>query len=215
MSLRPEELMLCKQQLGYPLTRLGAEPWITYVVIFDRVVQPYLFDNSTTSSTAVASTGPNTITIAANAPDPNNAALLTFNLGTSIVVDVGTSLEVTTISALSGLSLTANFANTHLLGFTIWPNGAEWAVRGILTRIATIETNMNAISPQTAGAQQVDEIRMYPSSKTGGRGATRDAFESLKQQRDQARDDLAGALGVTNLWRLRSTSSMPSRVEAY
>jgi hypothetical protein len=216
MSLLPHELDICKQQLGYPLTRLGAEPWVAYVVIFDRVIQPFLFDNSTTSSTTVAANAGNTtITVAANPAAANDATKLTFNVGTSVVVDVGLSLETSTIAAISGLSFTLNLVNAHTAPYPIWPNGAEWVVRGILTRIATIEANMTSIAPTTAGAKKVDEIEMYSSSKNGGRGATRDTFESLLQQRAQARHDLAGALGVTNLWKLRSGGSRPSRVEAY
>lgn len=215
MSLRPEELDVIKYQLGVPLPRVGAEPYIAYIALFDRVIKPYLFDNTTTSSTTVPGAGAaTTITIAANPTAPNDATSLVFAVGTSIVVDVGTALEVTTISALSALSLTAVFQNAHggAAPFTIWPNGAEWIVRNILTRISTIEGNMGSIAPTTAGAKKVDEIEMYGASRRGERRGSLDAFQSLVMQREQARDDLAGAIGFPNTWRdIRSGSSSGSR----
>ena len=216
MSLQPYELDIIKQQLGYPLTRIGAEPYITYTALFDLVIQPYLYDNSTTSSTSVPSAGTQAITLAANPVAPNNAQMLVFYVGTSIVVDVGAAQEVTTISALSALSATITFANTHTAPYPIWPNGAEWAVRGILTRIAAVESQMYTLAPITAGIQQADEfIKLYPQVKGQQRGATLDKFGSLLAQRSQARDDLAGAVGVPNLWKLRSGAAQSSSMSPY
>ena len=214
MALQSYEIDLIKMQLGYAVERLSAEPYIGYVALFDRVVQPYTFDNTTTSSTAVVAAGTLPITVAANPAAPNNSALLTFNLGTQCVVDVGPNQEIATIQVLSGLTWTLTFANTHPAGFTIWPNGAEWAVRGILTRIATIETAIGTISPRLAGLGQVDEIKAFASSKGAGKGATRDTFDSLVAQRAQARNDLAGAIGVPNLWEVRKADGA-SRLEVY
>ena len=213
MGLQSYELDLVRMQLGYAVEHLGAEPYIGYLALFDKVVQPYLFDNTTTSSTAVVAAGTLAVTVTANPVAPNNAALLTFNMGTSCVVDVGPNQEIATIQVLSGLTWTITFASVHPAGFTIWPNGAEWAVRGILTRIATIESAMNTISPRLAGLAQVDEIKAYASSKGSGKGATKDPFDSLVVQRAQARNDLAGALGVPNLWEMKRGGS--SRVEPY
>lgn len=205
--LQPYELDLIKQQLGYPLTRLGAEPWVTYTATFDLVIQPFLFDNSTTSSTTViASAGVVPVTAASNPAAPNNAAFLVFGPGTQVVVDVGAAQEITTIQAVSGLVWTMSLQNAHTAPWPIWPNGAEWAVRGILARIATIESNMGKLAPQTAGVQQVDEIKLYASSKGLQRGATHDTFGALVEQRSQARRDLSGATGVPNLWEIRQSA---------
>lgn len=220
MSLLPNELDIIKQQLGVSLTRIGAEPYITYTAIFDKVVQPYLYDNYTTSSTAVASAGTQVVTLAANPAAPNNSALLTYNVGQTCVIDVGPSQELATIQVLSGLSATFTFANTHPAGFQIYPAGAEYQVRQILARISAIETQMLTVAPITAGMSQVDDsIRIFASSKGSQRGATLDKFGSLQEQRMAARDDLAGAIGFANLWRTTmkagGTGGYSGRAEVY
>ena len=216
MSLQPYELDIIKQQLGVTLTRVGAEPYIEYVALFDQVVFPYLYDNSTTSSTSVVAGATTAITVAANPAAPNNASQLTFQVNGQAVVDVGTPQEIVYWAIISGTTFTATFANAHTAPFTIWPNGAEWAVRGILARIASIETQMFTLAPITAGIQQADEfIKLYASTKGVQRGATHDKFGSLVEQRMQARDDLSGAIGFPNLWRQKSQSYGPSRTELY
>jgi len=127
-----------------------------------------------------------------------------FSVGSGIVVDVGAAQETTTIQALSGLSATAVFANTHTAPYPVWPDGAEWAVRRILARIRIIENQMSGSAPFAAGVAQADEVKLYASSKGQQRGATHDMLGSLVEQRALARDDLAGAVGVPNLWRLRA-----------
>lgn len=215
MSLYPYELDNIKQQLGVTLTRVGAEPYIAFIALFDQVIQPYLYDNSTTSSTSVAAGTTVPITLAANPVAPNNVQQLVFGTGYQVVVDVGTAQENTVIQNLSGLTATIVFVNAHAPPFPIWPNGAEWAVRRIMARITVIEGNMTTIAPQAAGVQQVDEVKLYASSKGSQRGATRDALESLVEQRMQARDDLSGAIGFPNLWRQKPTNYAPSRIELY
>lgn len=214
MSLRPEELDIIKQQLGVVLTRVGAEPYLQYIALFDRVIYPYLYDNSTTSSTTVAANAGNTaLTVAANPAAPNNAQLLTFNVGTSVVVDVGGAQETTTIGALSGLSFAMNLVNAHTAPYPIWPNGAEWAVRGILARIVAIEGQLNQVAPYTAGVAKADEGALAVSMRGGRSGRTLDKFDSLVAQRMQARDDLSGAVGFPNLWREKRNGT--NRVELY
>ena len=202
--LLPYELDQIKQQLGYPLTRIGAEPYITYVALFDVVIQPYLYDNSTTSTTAVPSAGTQAITLSSNPVAPNNAQQVVFAVGAQIIVDVGAAQETTYIQSLAGLVATCAFANPHVAPYPIWPNGAEWAVRRILARIATIEAQMAGSAPFAAGVQQADEVKLYASSKGQQRGATHDMLGSLVEQRSVARDDLAGAVGVPNLWKVRA-----------
>jgi hypothetical protein len=215
VSLFPYELDIIKQQLGVTLTRIGAEPYIQFIALFDGVIQPYLFDNSTTSATTVAAGSTAAIVLASNPAAPNNVQQLVFATGSSCVVDVGPAQEVAVIQNLSGLTATLTFANAHTGPYPIWPNGAEWAVRGILARIVTIETQMGSVAPKAAGVQKVDEISLYSSAKGSQRGATRDTFEALVEQRMQARDDLSGAIGFPNLWRTKPGVSSPSRIELY
>jgi hypothetical protein len=215
MSLQPYELDVIKMQLGCTLTRVGAEPYIAFVALWDQVIFPYLYDNSTTSSTSVAAGSTAAITLTANPTAPNNVTQLVFAVGTSCVVDVGPAQEIAVIQILSALTATIVFANAHTAPYPIWPNGAEWAVRKILARIALIESNMSTIAPQAAGVQQADEVKLYASSKGNQRGATHDMLGSLVEQRMQARDDLSGAIGFPNLWRQKAGNSAPSRIELY
>ena len=206
MSLRPEEIDRIKWELGVSMTRLGAEPYITYVAIFDRVIQPYLFDNSTTSATSVATAGTQAITLAANPTPPNNVGL-TFNVGTTIVVDVGPQQETAVIQVLSGLSATITFANTHTsTPYVVSPYGSEQIVRDIFARLDVIKSELLNVAPRTAGMQQVDEVKVYPSSPIGGRSSSKDKFDSLVAQREQARNDLAEAVGFENLRNLRRSA---------
>lgn len=197
--LRSEELDRIKYELGVSVTRIGAEPYLTYVAIFDRVVQPYLYDNSTTASTSVGpSGGPTPITVAAN-PIPPNGVGLTFTVGTSVLVDVGPAAEQVTVMAVAGLVLTVSpLVNSHTAPYPVAPVGSEQIVRGILTRIVNIQTQMDNIAPLTAGVEQVDEAKLVPNA-SGKRGRSEDKFASLVRQRDQARNDLADAIGFENL----------------
>lgn len=201
MALRPEELDRIKWELGVSPIRLGAEPYITYVAIFDRVVQPYLFDNSTTSTTSVTAGQTIAITLAAN-PVPPNGVGLTFNVGTSCIVDQGPAQETVVIQALSGLSATCTFANAHSGTYSVYPNGSEQIVRDIITRLDNIKAQLTTIAPQTSGIEAVDEVKLY-SAGTGKRGRTMSKFQELVHQREQARDDLGEAIGFANLRRLR------------
>ena len=203
--LRPEEIDRIKYQLGITPIRIGAEPYIAYVAIFDRVIQPYLYDNSSTLSTAVATAGTQVVTLASNPNSPGNAlvasptaAQLSFQLGTSCVIDVGPSQEIAAIQVLSGLQATLTFANAHPAGCQIMPNGEEQIVRAILARIDTIQAQIDGVAPVTAGVSAlVGEVEL--SARSSGRTRTRDKAEVLFDQRHQARNDLARAVGYANL----------------
>lgn len=216
MSLQPYELDIIKQQLGVTLTRVGAEPYIQYVALFDNVIQPFLYDNSTTSSTSVAAGAGNTaVTVASNPAAPNNVTQSVFAVGSSVVVDVGPAQEVSTIIAIASLSFTIYFQNAHMAPWPLYINGAEFAVRNILARIALIEQKLGTRAVQTAGIQKADEVSFYASSVGMQRGATKDTHKSLIEQRMQARDDLSGAIGFPNLWRDKPGNSAPGRIELY
>jgi hypothetical protein len=92
--------------------------------------------------------------------------------------------------------------------------GGETVVRKILGRINAIEAQMGTIAPQSAGVSQVDEIKLYASTRSGGRSAsTLDMADSLVKQREQARDDLGEAVGFPNLRRQRMAAG--DRAEAF
>jgi hypothetical protein len=203
MSLRPEEIDRIKWELGVSVNRLGAEPYISYVAVFDRAIQPYLFDNTTTSATSVsAGGGQTTITLAAN-PTAASGNGLTFQAGTSVLIDVGPSQEQSVIQAITGLSVTLTLANAHSGTYVVAPVGSEQIVREVLSRLDAIKSELLNIAPKTAGVESVDEVKLYPSGGKGRGGKMRDKFESLIQQREQARDDLGEAVGYPNLRRMK------------
>ena len=196
MALRPEELDRIKFCLGVSMTRLGAEPYIAYLAIFDRVIQPFLFDNATTSTTSVAVAGTQAITLVANPTAPSNNGL-TFQVGTNCVIDVGPNTENCVLQALAGLSATFTFTKPHTLAtYFVGPYGSEAIVRDIITRLDTLRDQLRDIAPTTAGVSQVDDIRLYGG---GGKGASK--YSELVMQRDLARDDLGEAVGFPNLRR--------------
>jgi hypothetical protein len=91
----------------------------------------YITSPSTTSSTAVTSAGSQTITLATMlnsisglvTPDLSLAQEVA-NGSASLIVDTGGSQETVPITAISGNTVTATFANTHSAGFTVVPNVA-------------------------------------------------------------------------------------------
>ena len=210
MSLRSEELDRIKYELGVPMTRIGAEPYISFVAIFDRVIQPYLFDNSTTSSSSVVAGAAQAITLAANPATPNGVGL-TFAVGTLCLVDMGPSQEQCVIQAITGLSVTMTLGNSHgsVVPYPIAPVGSEQIVRDILTRLDVIRLQLQTIAPQAAGVESVDDIRLFASGR-GRKGVTLDKAQALLLQRDVARDDLGDALGCPNFRKARRASGANS-----
>src|SRR5437879_6148209 len=103
MALTSEEIDRCKLELGYPGTRIGAEPYITYSAVFDKAILPYLTDTGTTSTSVVAI---------------GNAAMVLgsptgFVVGSKIVIDVGPLQEFSDVLVLSGSTITAPVTIAH------------------------------------------------------------------------------------------------------
>jgi hypothetical protein len=214
MALRNEEILRIKYELSYNVTGIGAEPYITYSAIFDKAVQPYLIDISTTSSTAViaATSGASVaLTVASNPASISATQAVSFVAGSAVIVDVGPNQETSIIQSVSGLNFTMLLFLAHSGTYPVLLNGAEQTIRDILTRLDAIKSEMLNVAPKTAGMEQVDEVRMF--SRRKGSVNVQDKFASLLFQRDTARRDLAGALGVPYLQDVRKNSG--TRIEAY
>ena len=208
MALRNEEILRLKYELGFNITGIGAEVYITYTAIFDRAIQPYLIDVGTTSSTAVTAApggASTTITLAANPVSSSATQALSFVVGSNVVVDVGPAGETAVIAAINSLAITLTLVQAHSSTYPVLINGAEQTVRDLFTRLDAIRTEMLNVAPKTAGMQQVDELQFTPSTK--GRSKTMDKFGALLWQRDEARRDLAGALGVPYMRDVRNRGS--------
>lgn len=91
------ELIEIKHELGYHLIGVQGEPYISYVAIFELVIQPYLDGGpSTTSSTLVISPGSVSST-ALTVADPTG-----ITPGTVLVVDVDSLAETCTAQSVTG-----------------------------------------------------------------------------------------------------------------
>jgi hypothetical protein len=214
MALRPEEVLRIKFQLGVSVTLIGAEPYITYLAVFDRAIQPYIIDPSTTSTTPVVAGATQSIALAAVplVAGTTNPAIV---VGSFATVDVGPAQEVVQVQILTGTTAWATFANAHGANgaYPVVMAGGEQVVREILARIALIESLLGSVAPVSAGVQEADEAKLYPSSTTGSRRGSRDTHESLIQQREAARNDLGEAVGFPNLRNLKRAAG--GRVELY
>lgn len=214
--LTTDEILRAKAECGYNTVGIGAEAYAGldgYVALFDKAIKPYLIDFSTTSSTVVsAASGGATvpITLAGNpAVTGDSTQSLAFIQGSNITVDVGPNQELSVIQNLSGLVATCQLSNAHGVNgsYIVRLRGGEQFVRDIFARIDTINGQLTSSAIQTAGIQQVDEVKIYASQR-GRRGSTMDRFASLIEQRTQARRDLCLLLGIPYLLDYRRGGSM-------
>lgn len=209
MALTNDEVLALKAHCGYNVVGIGAEFYSSlegYVALFDRAIQPYLIDLSTTSSTMVASSPTGTTVPITFASNPtvvgNNVQPLAFALGTKLVVDVGPNQELTQIQFLSGLVATVLLTNSHGVAgpYLVEPQGAEYRVRRYLTRLDTIDAQLDTFAPLLAGIQEaVGDAKFYANERGGRKGKTLDKAGSLIDQREQTRRDLCGLLGIPYL----------------
>lgn len=227
MALQWGDIQRLKFETGYNVTNVGAEIYVLngYAAVFDAAIAPYLFDQGSSSSTPVTAQPvpaigapvpvPVVLTLASNpnvtgqpigsVPGQGSIYGVCFQVGTKIVVDVGPNQEAGVIvQAVSGLQITASLALAHGTGGTTYPvlvQGGEYQVRDILARLDNINAQMRDLAPITAGVQQADEVKLYPSER--GRRGNRNKIDDLNVQRDLARKDLAATLGIPNLWEMR------------
>lgn len=220
MALRAEEILRIKWELGVNVTNLGAEPYITYLAIFEQAIQPFIVDPTTTSATIVQqySGGQQVqITVAAipTLPAPSTT-VPAFTVGTRLVIDVGPNQEESDILVLTGTTLWLTLANAHGQNgaYPVTMTGGEHIIREILRRLEVIGHQLTSVAPMTAGISQADEVKFYASTGHGGRGQhTIDKGDALVKQREQARDDLGEAVGFPNLRRAQRGGSR--RLSAY
>lgn len=200
MALLDSELYRIKAELGYNVLTIGSEPYISHMALFDQVIAPYLQAGAqTTSTTAVT---------AASTPTPVSLTLADasdFSSGDIVIVDVDSRQERATIQSLSGSSITLLLSLTHSGTYPVTVEGGEAMVRDFLARIAAVSDQIGeAVS--TAGIKRVDDIEFAVESSSG-------QLSTLQEHRMYWRDELASALGLTNMWRLRTGGG--SRVELY
>jgi hypothetical protein len=209
MALRNEEIVRLKYELGYNITGVGAEFYISYQAVFDRAIQPYLLDVGSTSTTTVTADEEGalaTVVVAANPASVSDTQSLAFVLGGNVVVGHGASQETSVIEAISGLSLTMTLFKAHSGTYSVRVQGAEQIVRDCFDRLDQIAAEVLNVAPKTAGlAGLTGELEFFSSGRNNRKGG-KSKFEDLLFQRVIARRDLAGALGIPYLGDMSSNS---------
>lgn len=192
MALLTSELQRIKYELGYHGVGIQGEPYVSYIALFEQVIQPYLQAGaSTTSSTTVTAQdepAPVTITL---------ASATGFSAGDRAVVDVDGRQEVATIQSISGANISLMLSQAHSGTYPVSVEGSEAIVRQLLTRLDALSVELGESVMGSAGVKQVDEIHFFGPKD----GVTR--FTDLRQQRDYWRDELAAVLGIVNLRKVR------------
>lgn len=191
MGLTAAELRRVKYELGYSLLSVGAEPYISFVSLFDQIVQPFLTaGTATTSGTQVE---------AAITPTPVSLTLASgtgVTAGDRVVIDVDARQEVATIQHVTGSTIKVLLSFDHTGTYPVEVEGGCSIVRGILRKLDAIGglgTNSDALSKalSTAGLKRVDEIEFF-----GGGLSSQTRIGQVKALQNYWRDELASVLGV-------------------
>jgi len=200
MALLASELARVKYELGYNTLDAGAEPYVSVVALFDQVIQKYLTNGaSTTSSTVVP---------AASAPTPVDLTLASttgFSAGDRVVIDVDSRQELVQVQSIAATTITVLLSLAHTGNYPVTVEGGESIVREILNRLYSLSASLGGLAVSTAGIKRVDEIEFFGSSEIN-------RIRQLNDLRMKWRDELASVLGVTNMWRVRSSANLVTGV---
>lgn len=195
MALLDSEIQRIRFELGYTVLGVNSEPYVEYFGTIDRIVALYLNAGATTTSSTTVVTSDTltqrTLTLA-NATG--------FVAGATIYVDVLPQQERAVIQSISGSNVVVYLQKAHVGSYPVTVDGGESIIREKLAQLYAIDEKISA-ALNTAGLKRVDDIEFY-----GGTKATSQAV-MLAQLRDMRRDELASALGVVNLHRLRRGGS--------
>lgn len=191
MALLDSEIQRIRFELGYTVMGVNAEPYVEYFGTIDRIVGLYLNAGATTTSSttvAVADTlTQRTLTL---------ASATGFTAGATVYIDVLPQQERATIQSVSGSTIVVYLQKAHVGSYPVTVDGGEAIIREKLAQLYAIDLQLGS-SLQTAGLKRVDDIEFY-----GGTTKTSQTT-MINQLRDIRRDELASALGVANLHRLR------------
>jgi len=188
LALLNSELQRVRYELGYNVLAAGAEPYISYVAIFDKVVQTYLNAGAKTTSTTAVTAASAATPVALTLTDATG-----FTAGDRVVVDVDARQEWATVTLVSGSAITVPLKLTHSGTYPVTVEGGEAIVRELLVKIRQVRDRM-ALQYGSGALKKVDEVEFYDR---GGKSA----FGVLGENLMYWRDELSGALGVPNLWR--------------
>jgi hypothetical protein len=194
VALLDSEIQRIRFELGYTVMGVNAEPYVEYFGTIDRVVQLYLNAGATTTSStsvAAASTLTQRTIVLASATG--------FSAGATIYVDVLPQQERAVIQSISGNSIVVYLQKAHVGSYPVTVDGGEAIIREKLAQLYAIDEKQGS-AINTAGLKRVDDIEFYGGTIMSSQ------VTMLQQLRDLRRDELASALGVANLHKLRRGS---------
>jgi hypothetical protein len=194
VALLDSEIQRIRFELGYTVMGVNAEPYVEYFGTIDRVVQLYLNAGATTTSStsvAAASTLTQRTIVLASATG--------FSAGATIYVDVLPQQERAIIQSISGNSIVVYLQKAHAGSYPVTVDGGEAIIREKLSQLYDIDLKQGS-AINTAGLKRVDDIEFYGGTVMSSQ------VTMLQQLRDLRRDELASALGVANLHKLRRGS---------
>ena len=155
MALTTSMLARIRAELGYNTLSAGAEPYISYVAVFDVIVRTYMQGGaSTTSSTTVAA-----------ATTPTAASLVLadatgFTAGDRCIVDVDSLQEAATIRGVTGSTISVILSLAHAGTYPVTVEGGESLVAAILKKIDALKDQFSQVV-QTAGLKRAEDIEWY------------------------------------------------------
>ena len=195
MALLDSEIQRIRFELGYTVLGVNSEPYVEYFGTIDRIVALYLNAGATTTSTTTVAVADvltqRTLTL---------ASATGFVAGATIYVDVLPQQERAVVQSISGSNVVVYLQKAHVGSYPVTVDGGESIIREKLAQLYAIDEKLSA-ALNTAGLKRVDDIEFY-----GGTKATSQAV-MLSQLRDMRRDELASALGVVNLHKVRKGGS--------
>jgi hypothetical protein len=196
MGFNESELWRIKRELGYPAETIGALPYLDLVSVFEQVILPYTQSGAdTTSNTVVDNESPDAVVL-------KLADTAGFHVWDRVFVDVDDSQESATIQSLDGTGKTICVILSKQHGsvgaYPVIVDGGVAQARNLLRLIEKVTAQIED-APSRAGIKKVDEIEFFGSSRSG-KSTT---FEELREQREDARRELAEVLGLPYLRGLR------------
>jgi hypothetical protein len=177
------ELDRIRAELGYNVLNVGAEPYIGVQAIFSQVLQPFLREGlETTSTTTVAAHTAGAVVAL------TLASVTGISLRSRIAVDVDDSLEMATVRAIAGTSVSVILKKAHAGAYPISVDAGLQIVRECLAGIYRAQLLIEDLEGEGA-LKKVDEVEFYDS-----RGKTR--LQLLEAQAEHWRNRLASVLNM-------------------
>jgi hypothetical protein len=163
MALTDSEIQSLRYHLGYGNVGI-ASPYLpdTFLEIFRDVVAPNIEAGTVTSSATATTAGDLATITLVDATD--------FAAYTRAVIDVGDDQETVVVKAVSGLTITARFANAHTGTYPVAIESGETRLRSLLGSADAAHAKLTATTAiDSAGLKRAEDIEWYPDAQvTGG-----------------------------------------------